>query len=269
MEQEFADGEISNEQRWTPARAVAVVRAYRTVLRQWRRRPWPTTVHAHECTHQCRLAVQDDVAICLATGGLHVCGDVCDRAHVTHEARVCLLTRRAFPRDFCPDTFDGPTPVSQTSFAVRQQQRQVASARRRKAPGPKPSRDGGIGALLPAGVPPAELERLRAVACATWDLVLTSTLWPRVKQLYTREHHAVVVLRLMVHGMHDEAGRCLVPASAYVAEHVPSLKAMVPDPSRLLAHTRATKTFRRLLHGVSVDAIRQHEQTLALVGGVD
>lgn len=270
---EPTDHDITDAQRWTPERHVAVARAYRALLRQWHKRPWSTTQLGHVCSDRCYQVTVRNVVLCAQSGAVHVCGDVCDRTVVTHEARVCTLTARIFPRDMCADVYDAPgRPGVGTAAAASSSASCLATAKRHQGP-QRPSAASSAPAvlqaalqevtqLLPDGTPSAERLSVGRIVALTWGLVQTSDQWPQLKSGYPLPHHTLVVLRLLVQGMRRPDGLLVVPRSEYVATHAPSLRRMTTDETRLRAHTRAAKAFRRLLHGVPEEAFRHHAQRL-------
>lgn len=254
--------EVPDERRWTPGRNIEVARAYRSVLRLWRAKPWRTSTAGHVCSPQCRQVIVRNIVICAHSGALHACGDVCDRAVLTHEARVCTLTSRAFPRDMCADVFDQPSappPAAAATQAQQNRQRRVKSKQQSRT---QQLYQAGVPTLLPLGTPASVIGHVCDVVWELWELLQTSAEWPRLKSGYLLLHHGVAVVRLMARGMNTPEGLCIVPQVRFVTENAPSLKFILPHGARLYVHTRATKAFRRLLHGVDNAALAAHSERM-------
>lgn len=242
-----AESEVTHEQRWTEERSRSILAAYRLLQQRWRSRPWPTEGDAHRCDRACARLDVNDIVVCLRSGHFHVCGDVCDAAVVTHEARVCAVTGRSMVRDFQPDPFETYAP-SRPRRAKRRSTALVARSAREEA-------EANVRTILPPDTPKEDVRRVAEVVVHVWELVHTS----RVAHghTYTLSDHALVVVRLMPVGMW-RGDLCIVPYDPSVEQVFNTLKALPVGDPRVVAHTKTAKAFRRLLHGVDEAALRRH-----------
>lgn len=243
------DAEITEAQRWTPQRA-DIARAYLQLLRRWQQRPWPTVGSEHVCTPRCQWFAVHDVVLCAASGAFHVCGDVCEHAVSTHEARVCGLTQRSAQRDLRLDPYDAPPPPRRVRYRPRPQ------------PWGGPDARGCARSLLPADAPAEHVARLADVIVATWDLVQGSSERPTLRHGYSLAQHSVVVARLMSSGMYAQGEVCVVPYEPFMEEAFPSLKVLPVGDPRVQGHTRASHAFRTLLHGVDAAVLQAHAKRI-------
>lgn len=242
-----AENEITHEQRWTQERSRNILAAYRLLQQKWRSRPWPTEGDAHRCGRACERIDVNDIVVCLRSGHFHVCGDVCDAAVVTHEARVCAVTGRSMPRDFQLDPFELGQPLRPR----RPKRRGMALAARPLLE----EAEANVRTILPPGVPAADVRRVAEVVVHVWELVHTSR--AAHGHTYTLPDHTLVVLRLMPAGMW-RGDLCIVPYDPSVEQVFNTLKALPVGDRRVSAHTKTAKAFRRLLHGVDEAALRRH-----------
>lgn len=242
-----ADGDITHAQRWTEERSRSILAAYRLLQQKWRSRPWPTEGDAHRCDRACAKLDVNDIVVCLRSGHFHVCGDVCDAAVVTHEARVCAVTGRSMARDFQLDPFETNAPP-RPRRAKRRGTGLVARSAHEEA-------EANVRTILPPGTPATDVRRVAEVVVHVWELVQSS----RVAHghTYTLPDHTLVVVRLMPVGMW-RGDLCIVPYDPSVEQVFNTLKALPADDPRVVAHTKTAKAFRRLLHGVDDAALRRH-----------
>lgn len=242
-----AENEITHAQRWTKERKFNIVRAYKQVLQLWHNRPWPTDTDGHQCSHACRRLDVSDIVVCLHSGHFHICGDVCDAAVVTHEARVCRITGRSMTRDFQPDPFE-TMPPPRPRRAKRRATALVARSVREEA-------EANVRTILPPETPEEDVRRVAEVVVDVWNLIQTS------KELhshtYTLPNHTLVVLRIMPTGMW-RGDKCIVPYDPSVEDVFSTLKALPVGDPRVVAHTKCGKAFRILLHTVDDQVLAQH-----------
>lgn len=247
------DHEITDAQRWTPQRKLSVVTAYLHLLQKWQQRPWHTVGSEHVCGPNCPWFSENDVVFCARSGNFHVCGDVCEHAIMTHEARVCALTQRSVHRDMRPDPYEAPT-MRRSRYQSR----------------PRGSALGGDAKLCASRMMPRDssaehVERVATVIQLTWELVNLSPALPKLRQKYTIQQHAVVVARTMRDGMFTGKNNelTIVPREAFMATALPSLKVLSSDDPNVRAHTRSAKSFRSLLHAIPDSVLRAHSKRIS------
>lgn len=247
------DAEITEEQRWTPRRKLDVTSTYVHMLKRWRQRPWPTAGSEHKCTVGCPWFVERDIVLCARSGNFHICGDVCEHAIVTHEARVCALTQRSVARDMRPDPYDAPAP-----------QRSRNRVRARRGNGITCDARACARRILAKTNTNEHVTRLAQTIQLTWELIQRSTCYAEMKQKYNLQNHSIVIARIMRDGMYvgENNDVCIVPQESFMAESLPSLKVLSQDDASVRAHTRTAKAFRRLLFDVGDADIEQHSRRI-------
>lgn len=244
---------ITEEQRWTHRRKLDATFVYLSLLRRWRQRPWPTAGSEHACTVECPWFVDRDIVVCARSGNFHICGDVCEHAIVTHEARVCALTQRSVALDMCPDPYDAPAP-----------QRARHRARARRGNGITDDARACARRILAKTNTNEHVTRLAQTIQLTWELVQRSACYAEMKQKYNLQNHSIVIARIMRDGMYvgDNNDVCIVPRESFMVDSLPSLKVLSQDDASVRAHTRTAKAFRRLLFDVGERDIEQHSQRI-------
>src|SRR6185369_5655250 len=51
----------------------------------------------HVCSSKCMITGQDAMFVCVATGFVHTCSDLCSTREITESAEVCIFSGRTFP----------------------------------------------------------------------------------------------------------------------------------------------------------------------------